>query len=73
MFLGMSHMQVKAWGRAVDPLQKAIDLRPESGNAYYNLAICYLNLKDNFSAREVFNNLQSVDPSLAEKLRKYIK
>ena len=73
MFLGMSYMQIKSWHMAVEPLIKSMELRPESGNAYYNLAICYLNLKDNYSARDVYNKLQSIDPSLAQKLKKYIK
>ena len=73
MFLGMSHMQLKRWANAVEPLRKSIELRPERGDAYYNLAICYLNLKDNYSARDVYNKLQSVDPALAQKLKQYIK
>ena len=73
MFLGMSYMQIKSWHMAVEPLTKSMELRPDSGNAYYNLAICYLNLKDNYSARDIYNKLQSVDPGLAQKLKKYIK
>jgi len=73
LFLGICNMQIKRWSPAVDPLRKVIELTPDNGNAYYNLAIAYLNLKDYASAREVHENLKSLDASLAQRLSKYIK
>ncbi len=73
LFLGICNMQIKRWSPAVDPLRKVIEMQPDNGNAYYNLAIAYLNLKDYASAREVHQNLQSIDAGLAERLSKYIK
>jgi tetratricopeptide (TPR) repeat protein len=74
-WLGMAigYMQQKKFANAVDPLKKVIELEPNNGNAYYNLAICYLNLHDNYSARQIYENLKSIDPGLAQKLKQYIK
>ena len=41
--------------------------------ALANLAIVYINLKDNYSAKEIYNKLLTLDPSMAEKLKKYIR
>jgi tetratricopeptide (TPR) repeat protein len=73
LFLGICNMQLKRWDPAVGPLQKVVELEPQNGNAYYNLAIAYLNLKDNASAREIYNQLRNLDPSLAQRLSKYIR
>ena len=73
LFLGICNMQLKRWDPAVAPLQKVIELEPQNGNAYYNLAIAYLNLKDNASAREIYNQLRNLDPTLAQRLSKYIR
>jgi tetratricopeptide (TPR) repeat protein len=66
-------MQLKQFDPALEPLKKAVELRPDYGAALYNLAITYLNLKDNFSAREVYKSLSNVDPDLAARLQKYLR
>jgi tetratricopeptide (TPR) repeat protein len=71
--IGVGYMQLKQFEQALEPLKKAVELRPAYGAALYNLAITYLNLKDNFSARDVYKTLTSVDPDLAERLKKYIR
>lgn len=71
--IAIGHMQQKKWDPAVEPLRKVIELRPDNGNAYYNLGICYLNLQDNFSARQVWEKLRTIDQTLANKLYSYIK
>ncbi|MBN1223346.1 MAG: tetratricopeptide repeat protein [Candidatus Aminicenantes bacterium] len=73
MSIGINYMQIKKFSPAVKPLQKAIELRPDNGVAYYNLAIAFLNLQDQYSAREVYKQLQNVDPTLAQKLSQYLK
>jgi len=73
LFLGICNMQLKRWSPAVEPLLKVIELEPQNGNAHYNLAIAYLNLKDYASAREVYNNLKTIDPTLAGRLSKHIR
>ncbi|MCX6577383.1 MAG: hypothetical protein NTV82_13440 [Candidatus Aminicenantes bacterium] len=60
---------LKDFNAALDPIKKTTDLQPDNGNAFYNLAIVYLNLKDNFSAREVYRKLTTIDANLAAKLK----
>jgi len=71
--IGVGYMQLKKFESALEPLRKSIELRPNYGLAHYNLAITYLNLKDNFSAKEAYKSLTTIDPGLAQKLKKYIK
>ena len=66
-------MQLKDFESALDPLKKCVELRPDYGVALFNLAVVYLNLKDNYSAREVYRTLVNVDPDLAERLKKYLR
>ena len=48
------------------------ELKPDYGVAYYNLAVCYLNLHDNYSAKEVYKKLVHIDPNMAQKLKKHL-
>jgi tetratricopeptide (TPR) repeat protein len=74
-YIGICNMQLKKFDAALEPLKKTIDIRPDygSGNAIYNLAICYLNLHDNYSAKEMYNKLTAINPGLAQKLKQYIR
>jgi tetratricopeptide (TPR) repeat protein len=71
--IGVGFMQLKNFESALEPLKKSVELRPDYGVALYNLAIVYLNLKDNFSARDVYKTLVTVDPALAERLKKFLR
>ncbi len=71
--IGVGYMQLKDFDSALEPLKKCVELRPDYGVALYNLAIVYLNLKDNYSARDVYKTLVTVDPALAEKLKKFLR
>jgi Tfp pilus assembly protein PilF len=71
--LGVCYMYVKNFEAALEPIKKAVDLQPNNANAQFNLAIVYINLKDNLSAREVYKKLTTLDPGLAEKLKKYLR
>ena len=71
--MGVNFMQQKKWNDAIAPLRKTIELRPDHGLAYYNLGIAYLNLKDNYSARDVHKQLLTIDADLAGKLQKYLR
>jgi len=71
--IGIGYMQLKDFESALEPLKKCVDLRPDYGVALFNLAIVYLNLKDNLSARDVYRTLVTVDPALAERLKKYLR
>jgi len=74
-YIGVCNMQLKKFDAALEPLKKTIELRPDygGGNAVYNLAICYLNLHDNYSAKELYNKLTSINPELAQKLKQHIR
>ena len=78
--LGVCYMQFAAVSKnvkenefALEPLKKCVALRPDNAVAWYNLALVYINLKDNYSAREIQTRLQTLDPGLAEKLKKYLR
>ncbi|HVP91450.1 MAG TPA: tetratricopeptide repeat protein [Terriglobales bacterium] len=71
--LGVSEMYLKNYEGALEPLKKCVDLRPDNAAAQFNLAIVYINLKDYLSAREVYRKLTTLDPALAEKLKKYLR
>lgn len=71
--IGVCYMQLKDYDSALEPLKKCVELRPDYGVALFNLAVVYLNLKDNYSARDVYRTLVTVDPELAERLKKYLR
>jgi Flp pilus assembly protein TadD len=73
MSIGTGYMYLKKFDPAVAPLRRAIELRPDNGYAYYNLGVCYLNLQDYQSARDIHKQLQAVDPELASKLQKLLR
>jgi Tfp pilus assembly protein PilF len=66
-------MQLKDHESALEPMKKSVELKPDNAVAQFNLAIVYINLKDNFSAKEIYNKLVTLDPALAEKLKKYLR
>ncbi|MFQ6082465.1 MAG: tetratricopeptide repeat protein [Candidatus Aminicenantia bacterium] len=70
--LGAAYLQLKQYEAALKPLQRAAELNPNFTLAHYNLAITYFVLKDRFSANEQYKILRTLDPVLAEKLRKII-
>jgi tetratricopeptide (TPR) repeat protein len=74
-YIGICNMQLKKFDAALEPLKKTIELRLDysMGNAIYNLAICYLNLHDNYSAKELYNKLTGINPQLAQKLKQHIR
>jgi tetratricopeptide (TPR) repeat protein len=74
-YIGICNMQLKKFDAALEPLQKTIELQSDysNGNAIYNLAICYLNLHDNYSAKELYNKLTSINPQLAQKLKQHLR
>ncbi len=78
--LGVCYMQLAAASKnvkenefALEPLKKCVELKPDNAVAWYNLALVYVNLKDMYSAKEIQARLQTLDPGLAEKLKKYVR
>ncbi len=74
-YIGICNMQIKKYESAIEPLQKTLELRLDysNGNAIYNLAICYLNLHDNYSAKELYNKLTAINPQLAQQLKQHLR
>ena len=66
-------MLQKNFYQAVDPLKKAIELDPNNGNAHLNLGICYLNMQDNTSARNIYLKLKTIDAEKAARLLRLFK
>jgi Flp pilus assembly protein TadD len=66
-------MQMKNHEAALEPLKKCVELKPSNPYGLYNLAVVYLNLRDDFTARETYKKLVQVDPGLAEKLKKILR
>ena len=66
-------MMLKQFENALQPMEKAVELNPNSATTQYNLAIIYINLGDNYSARAVYRKLQTLDPGIAERLRKLLR
>ena len=71
--MGVGYLQLKKYDDAIKPLQRVIELKPDYAHAHYNLAIAYYAVHDRFSANEEYKTLKTLDPDLAEKLRKIIQ
>ena len=70
--IGIGYMMLKQFENALKPMEKAVELNPNNAAAQFNLAVVYLNLGDNYSARAIYRTLQTLDPGLAERLRKLL-
>jgi len=71
--VAVAYIQGKNYEAALDPLKKCLEIKADNSVALANLAIVYINLKDMYSAKEIYNRLVTLDPAMAEKLKKYIK
>lgn len=70
--IGAASLQLKKYEQAIKPLQRAIELKPDYAIAHYNLALAYYVVGDRFSANQEYETLRTLNPELAEKLRKII-
>jgi tetratricopeptide (TPR) repeat protein len=70
---GLEYMLLKNFEQALPCLEKSVQLKPDDPMAQYNLAIVFINLNDNYSAREVLKILQRLDRNLADRLSRLIK
>lgn len=71
--VGVAYNQAKDYESALEPLKKCLEIKADNSVALANLAIVYINLKDMYSAKEIYNKLVTLDPAMAEKLKKHIK
>jgi len=71
--IGVGYLQLKKYEKAIKPLQRVIELKPDYARAHYNLALAYYAVGDRFSANEEYKTLRTLNPDLAEKLRKIIQ
>lgn len=71
--IGVAYLQLKKYDEAIPPLQKTIELKPDYTLAHYNVGLAYYAVGDRYSADEEYKTLKSLDPDLAEKLRKIIQ
>jgi tetratricopeptide (TPR) repeat protein len=54
--------------------KEAVRLKPDYGEAHFNLALTYVALKDRKAALDEYNRLKKVDPKLAEDFfQRYVK
>ncbi len=70
--IGVGYLQLKKYEQAIKPLQRALELKPDYALAHYNVALAYYVVGDRFSANEEYKTLRSLNPELAEKLKKII-
>ncbi|HRD01099.1 MAG TPA: tetratricopeptide repeat protein [Candidatus Saccharicenans sp.] len=70
---GLEYMLLKKFEQALPYVEQSVKLKPDDPMAQYNLAIIYINLNDNYSAREVLKVLQRLDRNLADRLSRLIK
>ena len=53
---------------AIEAYKEAIKINPNYAEAYFNLGVSYIMLKDGPSAYEQYKKLLELDPQLAEEL-----
>jgi len=71
--IGIHYMLLKDFRGALDPLRRAVQIRPDYAVAQFNLAVVYLNLGDRGTAGEILRTLNSLDPELANRLRRLLQ
>jgi tetratricopeptide (TPR) repeat protein len=71
--IGIDYMLLKDFQNALDPLRRCVQIKPDYGVAQFNLAVVYLNLGDRGTAGEILRTLNSLDPELANRLRRIMQ
>ena len=51
------------WGRALEEYEKALKLKPDFANGYYNLGVLYYEIGRYEKAREVWEKVLKIDPN----------
>ena len=72
--LGTVYFRTKRYQEAAASFKEATRLKPDYGEAHFNLALTYVALNDRKAALEQYNRLKQLDPKLADQFfQKYIK
>lgn len=60
--LGVIYFNIKQYDKAVEQLNKAVEINSSNLNLQYNLGIIYLNSGDTQKAKEIFSSILQKDP-----------
>jgi tetratricopeptide (TPR) repeat protein len=60
------YFRTKRYPDAAASFKEAIKLKPDYGEAHFNLALTYVALGNRKAALDQYNKLKTVDPKLAE-------
>ncbi|OIQ51110.1 lipoprotein NlpI [Pseudodesulfovibrio hydrargyri] len=60
--LGNSFLMMRAWDRALEPLEKARSLRPDDATVLKAVGIAYFNKEEYAKASEAYETILKVDP-----------
>ncbi|WP_319582133.1 tetratricopeptide repeat protein [uncultured Pseudodesulfovibrio sp.] len=60
--LGNSFLMMRAWDRALEPLEKARQIKPEDTTVLKAVGIAYFNKQDYTKASEAYESILKVDP-----------
>jgi len=61
--LGVRFTKNNQWPEAISAFGCALELRPDSADYYYNLALVYLNIGDKIKARMLLRQVLKIDPN----------
>ena len=61
--LGNSFLMMRAWDRALEPLQKAHELRPQDTTVLKAVGIAWFNKEDYTKASEAYEAILAIDPN----------
>ena len=68
--LGTVYFRTKRYQEAASAFKEAIRIKPDYGEAHFNLAVAYVALSDRKGALDEYNNLKTLDPRLADEFFK---
>ncbi|WP_243547156.1 tetratricopeptide repeat protein [Pseudodesulfovibrio tunisiensis] len=60
--LGNMFLMMRAWDRALEPLEKAVQLQPKNVNLLKGVGICYYNKKQYDKAMQVYGEILEITP-----------
>lgn len=61
MHIGIIYNALNKYKKAIKPLNKSIELNPDSSSSYYNRGLAYYKLKDTEKAKEDFKKALEIN------------